>query len=102
MNIVCPVKSSAAPAAKQIEAMRASPRNAQAVSAPAPLPSIHELGYTLARFNFWLFGWPISLALSFFFARSAGGLRLFGSCAAVLLVYAGISAATINSSNDNT
>ena len=69
----------------------------QAVSAPAPLPSIHELGYTLARFNFWLFGWPVSLALSFFFARSAGGLRLFGSCAAVLLVYAGISAATINS-----
>lgn len=69
----------------------------QAVQAPAPLPSIHELGHTLARFNFWLFGWPLSLVFAPFFARSAGGLRLFWSCAAVLLVYAGISAATISS-----
>jgi hypothetical protein len=69
----------------------------QAVTAPAPLPSIHELGFTLARFNFWLFGWPLSLALSFFYQRSSPGRRLFWSCAAVLLVYAGISAATINS-----
>jgi hypothetical protein len=69
----------------------------QAVTAPAPLPSIHELGFTLARFNFWLFGWPLSLALSLFYKRSEPGRRLFWSCAAVLLVYAGISAATINS-----
>jgi len=69
----------------------------QAVRAPAPLPSIHELGHTLARFNFWLFGWPISLAFAAFFARSAGGLRFFWGTATVLLLYAGISAATISS-----
>jgi len=69
----------------------------QAVSAPAPLPSIHELGHTLARFNFWLFGWPVSLAFVGFFQRLAGGARLFASCAGVLLVYTGISAATISS-----
>jgi hypothetical protein len=69
----------------------------QAVKAPAPLPSIHELGHTLARFNFWLFGWPVSLVLAAFFHRLPGGLRLFASCAGVLLLYAGISAASISS-----
>ena len=69
----------------------------QAVRAPAPLPSIHELGHTLARFNFWLFGWPVSLVLAAFFHRVPGGLRLFASCAGVLLLYAGISAASISS-----
>lgn len=69
----------------------------QAVRAPAPLPSIHELGHTLARFNFWLFGWPVSLAFAAFFARSVGGVCLFWSTAMVLLLYAGISAATISS-----
>jgi 4-amino-4-deoxy-L-arabinose transferase-like glycosyltransferase len=69
----------------------------QAVRAPAPLPSIHELGHTLARFNFWLFGWPVSLLFVAFFHRLGGGVRLFASCAGVLLVYTGISAATISS-----
>jgi len=68
----------------------------QAVQAPAPLPSIHELANTLARFNFWLFGWPLSLVFAAFFPRSAAGVRLFLGCAAVVLVYAGISAATIS------
>jgi len=69
----------------------------KAVTAPPPLPSIHELGHTLARFNFWLFGWPVSLLFVGFFHRLAGGARLFASCAGVLLVYTGISAATISS-----
>jgi len=69
----------------------------KAVTAPPPLPSIHELGHTLARFNFWLFGWPVSLLFVGFFQRLAGGARLFASCAGVLLVYTGISAATISS-----
>ena len=69
----------------------------QALRAPAPLPSIHELGHTLARFNFWLFGWPVSLVFAGVFHRLPGGLRLFASCAGVLLVYTGISAATISS-----
>jgi hypothetical protein len=68
----------------------------QAVKAPPPLPSIHELANTLARFNFWLFGWPLSLVFVGFFPRTAAGFRLFLGCAAVLLVYAGISAATIS------
>jgi hypothetical protein len=68
----------------------------QAVQAPPPLPSIHELANTLARFNFWLFGWPLSLVFVGFFPRTAAGFRLFLGCAAVLLVYAGISAATIS------
>jgi len=67
------------------------------VRAPWPLPSIHELSYTLARFNFWLFGWPVSLVLAGFLPRRSGSLRLLASCAMVVLVYAGISAATINS-----
>ena len=52
--------------------------------------------YTLARMNFWLFGWPASLLLALCFRRSDGGLRLFASVALVLLVYGAISAATIH------
>src|SRR4029453_16654934 len=53
------------------------------------------LMFTLARINFWLFGWPVSLVLLLFFRRNAGGKRLFASVALVFLVYAAISAATI-------
>ena len=45
----------------------------KAVTAPPPLPSIHELGHTLARFNFWLFGWPVSLLFVGFFSASREG-----------------------------
>jgi hypothetical protein len=68
----------------------------KALEAMPPLPSIHELMFTLARMNFWLFGWPASLLLVLFFRRTTDGLRLFGSVAAVLLVYGAISAATIH------
>jgi hypothetical protein len=67
----------------------------KALEAMPPLPSIHELMYTLARMNFWLFGWPASLMLALCFRRTAGGTRLFAGVVGVLLVYMAISAATI-------
>ena len=67
----------------------------KALEATPPLPSIHELMYTLARMNFWLFGWPASLVLALCFRRTAGGTRLFAGVVGVLLVYMAISAATI-------
>jgi hypothetical protein len=68
----------------------------KALEARAPLPSIHELMFTLARMNFWLFGWPASVLLILFCNRNAGGRRLLTSVAYVLLLYAAISAATIH------
>jgi len=67
----------------------------KALEAMPPLPSIHELMYTLARWNFWLFGWPASLVLPLCFRRTARGTRLFAGVVGVLLVYMAISAATI-------
>lgn len=68
----------------------------KALEAIPPLPSVHELMFTLARINFWLFGWPVSFVLLLFFRRNAGGTRLLTSVALVFLVYAAISAATIH------
>lgn len=68
----------------------------KALEAIPPLPSVHELMFTLARINFWLFGWPVSFVLLLSFRRSPGGLRLFTGVALVFLVYAAISAATIH------
>jgi hypothetical protein len=68
----------------------------RALEAPAPLPSIHELMFTLARMNFWLFGWPASLLFILFCRRNAGGRRLLTGVVYVLLLYAAISAATIH------
>jgi Dolichyl-phosphate-mannose-protein mannosyltransferase len=68
----------------------------RALEARAPLPSIHELMFTLARMNFWLFGWPVSFLLILFCNRNAGGRRLLTSVVYVLLLYAAISAATIH------
>ena len=68
----------------------------KAIEAVPPLPSVHELMFTLARINFWLLGWPVSFVLLIFFRRNLGGLRLFTGVALVFLVYAAISAATIH------
>jgi hypothetical protein len=68
----------------------------RALDARAPLPSIHELMFTLARMNFWLFGWPVSFVFILFCNRSAGGRRLLTGVVYVLLLYAAISAATIH------
>ncbi len=67
-----------------------------AVRAPVPLPSLHELGYTLARLNFWLLGWPASLALLPFFRRSVPANLLFSGAAAVVLVFAVSTVPSIN------
>jgi hypothetical protein len=64
--------------------------------APAPYPSLFELGYTLARLNFWLFGWPISLAFLAFFRRTREGLALLLAPASVVLVYALTTVPSIN------
>ncbi len=68
----------------------------RALDARPPLPSINELMFTLARMNFWLFGWPASLLLILFCRRDTGGRRLLSGVVYVLLLYAAISAATIH------
>ncbi|MET0850573.1 MAG: hypothetical protein ABW020_05520 [Candidatus Rokuibacteriota bacterium] len=67
-----------------------------AVKAAAPLPSVSELGYTVERFNFWVFGWPLSLALLPLFRRSAEGVLIFLSTAAVVIADAASTLPTIN------
>ena len=67
-----------------------------AVKAPPPLPSVYELGYTIERFNFWIFGWPLSLGLLPFFRRSAPSVLIFLSTAAVVVAYAASTLPTIN------
>jgi Dolichyl-phosphate-mannose-protein mannosyltransferase len=67
-----------------------------ALVAPAPFPSIFELGYTVARLNFWLFGWPLSLAFVPFFRRTREGVALLLGPAAVVLLYAATTVPSIN------
>lgn len=68
----------------------------RALDARAPLPSIHELMFTLGRINFWLFGWPVSFLFILFCNRNTGGRQLLTGVVYVLLLYAAISAATIH------
>ncbi|MFQ5899240.1 MAG: ArnT family glycosyltransferase [Candidatus Methylomirabilia bacterium] len=56
--------------------------------APFPLPQIYELGSTIARLNFWLLGWPLSLVFLPFFRRSAEGVSMLLGGAGVVLGYA--------------
>ncbi len=67
-----------------------------ALVAPAPFPSIFELGYTVARLNFWLFGWPVSLALLPFLRRTRESLALLLGPAAVVLLFAVTTVPSIN------
>ena len=67
-----------------------------ALKAPAPYPSLFELGYTLARLNFWLFGWPLSLAFLPFFRRTREGIALLLGPAAVVLLFAITTVPSIN------
>ncbi len=64
--------------------------------APAPVASIYELFYSLARLDFWLLGWPISLLL-IPFARPVPAVRALqlGSLA-TLLAYALLRVPSIN------
>jgi len=63
---------------------------------PAPYPSLFELGYTLARLNFWLFGWPLSLAFLPFFRRTREGVALLLAPVAVVLLFAVTTVPSIN------
>jgi hypothetical protein len=64
--------------------------------APAPVASIYELYYSLARLDFWLLGWPISLLLvPFARPMSASRALQLGSLATVL-AYALLRVPSIN------
>jgi hypothetical protein len=67
-----------------------------ALVAPAPYPTLHELGYTIARLNFWLLGWPLSLAFLPFFRRSREGIALLAGPLAVIALYALTTVPSIN------
>jgi len=67
-----------------------------ALVAPAPYPSLFELGYTLARLNFWLFGWPLSLVFLPFFRRTREGIALLLAPAGVVLLFAVTTVPSIN------
>jgi hypothetical protein len=67
-----------------------------ALVAPAPFPSIYELGYTVARLNFWLLGWPVSLALLPFLRRTGEGICLLLAPAAVVVLFAVTTVPSIN------
>lgn len=67
-----------------------------ALVAPPPYPSLFELGYTLARLNFWLFGWPLSLAFLSFFRRTREGIALLLAPASVVVVFAITTVPSIN------
>jgi hypothetical protein len=67
-----------------------------ALVAPAPHPSIFELGYTLARLNFWLLGWPVSLAFLPFFRRTREGVALLLGPGSVVLLFALTTVPSIN------
>lgn len=67
-----------------------------ALTAPAPFPSLFELGYTLARLNFWLFGWPLSLAFLPFVRRTREGVALLLAPAGVVLLFAVTTVPSIN------
>ena len=67
-----------------------------ALVAPAPYPSLFELGSTLARLNFWLLGWPVSLAFLPFFRRTREGVALLLAPVGVVLLFAVTTVPSIN------
>jgi len=50
--------------------------------------SVGQVEQGLNHLNFWLFGWPISLAFAPFFRRTAASLQLAGAFLATLILYA--------------
>ena len=72
------------------------PVDTGAVQAPLPLPSLYELGYTLERFDFWLFGWPVSLVPLCFFRRTVESVLVLLASAAVVVAYGASTLPTIN------
>jgi dolichyl-phosphate-mannose-protein mannosyltransferase len=54
----------------------------------APVAALYEVYYSLARLNFWLLGWPVSLALVPFARRTPAALALGLGSLTTLLAYA--------------
>jgi len=64
--------------------------------AAAPVAALYELYYSLARLNFWLLGWPVSLALIPFARRTPASLALGAGALATLVSYAVFRIPSIN------
>jgi hypothetical protein len=64
--------------------------------AAPPVAALYELFYSLARLNFWLLGWPVSLALVPFARRTPAGVAMALGVLATLLVYAIFRVPSIN------
>ncbi len=64
--------------------------------APPPVASLYELFYSLARLNFWLLGWPVSLALAPFARRTPAGRAMALGVIATLVAYAIFRVPSIN------
>jgi hypothetical protein len=63
---------------------------------PAPLASLYELFYSLARLNFWLLGWPVSLLFIPFFSRKPAAWGLALGSLLTLVAYAVFRVPSIN------
>ena len=64
--------------------------------APPPVASLYELFYSVARLNFWLLGWPVSLAFIPFASRTPEARALALGSLAALVAYAVFRVPSIN------
>ncbi len=64
--------------------------------APPPVAALYELFYSLARLNFWLLGWPVSLAFVPVARRTPAARTLTLASLATLLAYAAFRVPSIN------
>src|SRR5437660_1551465 len=64
--------------------------------AAAPVATLYELYYTLARLNFWLLGWPVSLVLIPFAGRAPASLALALGALGTVVAYAALRIPSIN------
>jgi len=64
--------------------------------AAAPVAALYELYYTLARLNFWLLGWPVSLVLIPFAGRAPASLALALGALGTVVAYAALRIPSIN------
>jgi hypothetical protein len=67
-------------------------------SLPGPplVAALYELFYALARLNFWLLGWPVSLVLVAFALRTSAARALGLGAAAIVVVHAALRIPSIN------
>jgi hypothetical protein len=63
---------------------------------PAPLAALYELFFALARLNFWLLGWPVSLAFVALARWRPAAVALAAGSALTLGAYAALRVPSIN------